>query len=273
MYYETVDLYNYFGLPRTEKAQGYLTVYVPDDEVYPNRKHPAMLVIPGGAYAFVSPREGEPVALHYLNRDFACFVLKYSCAPVRFPAQLIEGAMAVAYIKENAEKFRVIRDKVCAVGFSAGGHLTAMLATVSGRKEVKDALKNRAELAKPDAVILSYPVITSGEFAHRGSIDNLCGENEKLIKELSLEYRVTADSVPAFIWATADDGGVPSENALMLATAYKRAGVPFELHVFRTGVHGLSIASNITGNSSPAVAKWLELSDTWLSETGFSITD
>lgn len=273
MFCEKIDLYKYFGLKRKGGEEGYLNVYLPEAPDYPTRVRPAMLVIAGGGYAFVSPREKECVALAYVSQGFAAFTLEYSIAPVRFPAQLIEGAMALAYIRENAEKYAIKPDKLAAVGFSAGGHLTGMLGTLFDRAEVKAALKEKAALVRPDAIILSYPVITCGDKAHRGSFDNLCGDNQALAGALSLEKCVKADSSPAFIWTTVDDNCVPSENSLSIALAYKAAGVPFELHIFESGVHGLSLATEETGGVNEPVQKWLSLSFTWLKNRGFVLSD
>lgn len=274
MYCEKIDIYKYFGLEKQENADGHLNVYLPEAPGYPTRVRPAMLVIAGGGYGMVSPREKECIALAYVTKGFAAFTLEYSISPVRFPAQLTEGAMALAYIRENAQKFGIKPDKVATVGFSAGGHLAGMLATLFDRAEVKTALGEKAALVRPDAVILSYPVITSGEKAHKGSFDNLCGqENVKLQEELSLENCVTENSSPAFIWATADDNVVPSENSLLMASAYKAAGVPFELHIFSSGMHGLSLSTEETGWINKPVQKWLSLSVTWLRERGFILSD
>lgn len=274
MYYEKIDLYKYFGLERKGGEQGYLNAYLPEAPDYPNRVRPAMLVIGGGGYAYVSSREKECVALAYITQGFAAFTLEYSVAPVRFPAQLLEGAMAMVYIRENAADLGVKPDKIAAIGFSAGGHLTGMLGTLFDHVEVKNTLKGKAALVRPDVVILSYPVITSGEKSHMGSFDNLCGsDNTKLQTELSLETCVKANSSPAFIWTTVNDSGVPSENSLFMALAYKAVEVPFELHMFENGVHGLSLATEETGSINESVQKWLSLSVTWLKNRGFILSD
>lgn len=274
MYYQKVDLYEYFGVERKGGESGYLYTYIPESPDYPSRKRPAILVIAGGGYAFVSPREKECVALAYVAKGFSAFTLEYSVAPVVFPVQLIEGAMAMAYIRENAEKFGVKSDKVAVIGFSAGGHLAGMLATLFDRAEIKVALKERAAMVRPDAAILSYPVISGGEVAHANSFINLFGKDDaKLREEFSLENCVTEKSSPAFIWTTTDDGCVPAENSLLMATAYKIAGVPFELHIFESGVHGLSLATAETGFINEPVQKWLELSLTWLLGRGFTLND
>ena len=273
MYCEKIDLYKYFGLKRKGGEKGYLNVYIPEAPDYPTRVRPAMLVIAGGGYGFVSHGERECVALAYIAKGFAAFTLEYSVAPVRFPVQLIEGAMAMVYIRENAKKFAIKPDKIAAIGFSAGGHLAGMLGTLFDHAEVKTILGKKAALVRPDAVILSYPVISSGDKAHRGSFINLCGNDEKLIKALSLKKCVKADSAPAFIWTTVNDNCVPSENSLYMALAYKAAGVPFELHIFESGVHGLSLATEETGCVNKPVQKWLPLSITWLRERDFCLSD
>lgn len=269
---ETVDLYKYFGVEREEGAQGYLDCYVPEisKEVAP-RLRPAMLVVAGGGYSLVSDRERECIVFSYLAQSFVAFALRYSVAPIRFPAQLIEADMAMIYIRENAEKFAVNKERVAAIGFSAGGHLAGMLGIIPEEKEAKDVLGEKVKLARPDAVVLSYPVVTGGEKAHFGSFKNLCADDGKLIERLSLETRVNGSSAPAFIWATANDNCVPSENSLLLAAAYKRAGVPFELHIFEDGQHGLSLSTEETQYPNEAVAAWVKLCNKWLTSHGFTI--
>ena len=274
---EIIDLYSYFNVKKPDGAKGTLTTYVLDnsEELSMNRVRPAMLVIPGGAYAMCSFREAEPIAIQYLAAGFCSFVLDYSVSPVCYPCQLLEGVMAIIYIRENAKKLHVDTEHVCAVGFSAGGHLTGMLATMWDEKEVKDILGDRIKLARPDGVILSYPVISSKEIAHKGSIQNLTGNREELYPKFALEDRVNENSVPAFIWTTADDTCVPAENSLVMACAYKKYNVPFELHVFPSGNHGLALAMEETAtcnhHCNGSAAQWLDLTKVWLKGRGFVI--
>ena len=271
---ERVDLYEYFGLKRPQNGCGYLVTYVHDPmESRPNRLRPAMLVIGGGGYSYGSQREKKPIAFKFLAESYNAFVLEYSCAPVAYPAQLNEGLMAMVYIRENAAKLGVIADRVAAIGFSAGGHLCAMLANLFDSEDSKKLLGDKASLARPDAVILSYPVISSGEKAHRGSFDNICAGNAELEKSLSLENRVKENSSPAFIWATANDGCVPSENSLYYALACKKHDVPFELHVFADGQHGLSLANEEVFTVNEPVQIWVKLALVWLKNRGFCIED
>ena len=270
---DRIDLYDYFNIQRPDGARGYLNSYVIGkyEEFCPNRKRPAMLVIAGGAYAFVSEREKEPVALFYLSKGFQAFTLDYSVAPVAYPYQLLEGCMAMAYIRENAEEFCIDSTHVGAIGFSAGGHLCATLATLHKEKVIEEFLGARAFLCRPDAVILSYPVISSSKISHELSIKNVTGGDQNLYAKMSLENQVDKDSSPAFIWATANDGSVPSENSLLMAMAYKRAGVPFELHIFEDGIHGLSLANKEVNTVNLPVSVWAEMSVTFLRARGFDV--
>ncbi len=270
---ERIDLYKHFKVKKPQNAAGFLNVYILENCFEP-RNRPAMLVIPGGGYGHVSLREKECVALKYMEKGYNAFTLDYSVksfCDACFPTQLVEGAMAMAYIKKNAKKLGVDKNHVGAIGFSAGGHLCGMLATMFDAPEVISALGDNAKFVRPDAVVLSYPVITSGEKAHKGSFVNLTDDNQELMERLSLENRVTANSSPAFIWATVGDNAVPMENALYMAMAYRKNGVPFEFHVFEKGSHGLSIATQESMYVNVPVQQWVPLSMTWLEDKGFKI--
>ena len=275
---KVVDLYSTYGLERKDGATGYLTCYTLDDYNFcEGRVRPAMLVLAGGGYAHLSQREKEPIAFSYMSKGFNVFILDYSLEPLSYPTQLIEGCMAVAHIRENAEEYHVDKEHICAIGFSAGGHLCGMLATLYDEKEVKDALGVHAESCRLDGVILSYAVLSAYGQVHAGSIMRISGGNEEIRKKLDLPARVTENSVPAFIWHTVDDGSVPSESSLLMAMAYKQKNVPFELHIFESGCHGLSLASKETASSSSPtqinvpVQKWIDLTYVWLEKRGFVI--
>ncbi len=275
MFFETVDLYREFGLPRGERSGGKLTVYARahNPENTPHTR-PAVLVIPGGAYAYVSFREGEPVALRFLAEGYAAFVLEYS-VPAAYPVPLIEAALAMRYIRENAKTYGIDPDHVCAAGFSAGGHLAGMLATLFDEKEVSDVAGGGH--VRPDAVILGYSVLTTGVFTHGESAENISGGDAGLRGRLSLENRVTKESAPAFIWHTAEDDLVPVENCILMAMAYRAKRVPFELHIFGRGGHGLSTAdievTNARGDKgdSAAVRMWIPLALNFLEQRGFVV--
>jgi len=274
---DKIDLYDYFGIKREDGASGYLNVYRLD-EIFPGRKRPAMLVIGGGGYKMISQREQEPIALAYLSRGFNAFTLEYSVTPVHYPAQLLEGCMAVAYIRENAEDLGVDTEHVGAIGFSAGGHLCGMLATLHGEKVVEEYLGARAKLCRPDAVILSYAVLSAHGKIHQGSIDHISGGNQEIRKKMDLPSMVDENSVPAFLWCNYNDKAVPAENSLLMALAYREKGVPCELHLYEQGGHGLSLANEETAPPSmqnshilQSVQPWVEASAVWLKNRGFVV--
>lgn len=275
---ETIDLYQYFGLEKQEGREGTLTTYVPhsiENELRPKLR-PGMLVIPGGGYRMRSDREKEPVALAYLQEGYCTFTLDYSVSTA-YPAPLIEACMAMIYLRENAAKYHLDPAHIAAIGFSAGAHLAGMLSMLYEEPEIVSVLGERAKNARPDAVVLSYPVITMGERTHGGTRDVITGGREELLQRLSLENRVSKKAAPAFLWHTQEDDCVPVENSLLLAAAYRRAGAPFALHIFEHGPHGMSLASPETNDQTEydrflaPVGKWLPLSLDWLKSRGFSV--
>lgn len=276
---KTLNLYQYFGLEKPENAGGNLICYIQktDMEISSRRRRPAMLILPGGGYGHVSAREAEPVALRLLARGYSCFVLRYSIAPVKFPAALREAAMAMRYIRENAAALEVDVQRVAAMGFSAGGHLCGTLGTMYDCPEVADL--GPAELLRPDALGLCYPVTVSWGATHGGSFQNLCGEDAALRQRLSLDRLVRSDMPPVFLWHTRDDDCVPCRNSLILANALEQAGVDFVLHLYRNGQHGLSTADSqvYLADKVPQVSRdvpgWLETMVDFLTEMGFTAQD
>jgi len=246
-----------------------LSAYLLDGE----RERGAVLVIPGGAYAWVSPREAEPIAMRALASGRHAFVLRYSVAPARWPAALLDAARAMRLVREGAADWRVSPSRVAVLGFSAGGHLAASLAFLGGLPPVRGAPGVGDADTRPDALGLAYPVASSGESAHRDSFANLLGQDpsgEDLAAQ-SLERRVPDDPPPLFLWHTAADESVPVRNSLLLAEAYAARSFPFELHVFPRGGHGLALATAETATPErppePRVARWTELFFSWLEET------
>ena len=274
-----VDLYQYWNLERPEGGAGWLHTYVqnvPMKDIN-GRKRPAVLIIPGGGYGHVSPREGEPVALRFLCRGYCAFVLEYSVAPVRFPVQLQEAAMAMGYIRRNAESFGVDPQMVAAIGFSAGGHLCGLLGTLFDAPEV--AHIGQAPLLRPDALGLCYPVAVSWGPTHEGSFLNLCGEDALLRRSVSLDGLVRPDMPPVYLWHTRDDEAVPCRNTLVLAQALEAKGVPMAMRMYLHGKHGLSTAdaqvypAHRIPTCSPGLPGWPEEMMAFFGEIGLEIRD
>ncbi|MDE7372469.1 MAG: alpha/beta hydrolase [Clostridia bacterium] len=276
MIHETIDLYDYFGADRKGATGGILSVYARSElvEIKPKLR-PAVLVIPGGGYGFVSAREGEPVALAFMNAGYSAFCLTYT-VNTQYPTPLNEALMAMRFIRENAKKYCIAPEKVVAIGFSAGGHLAGLVATVT-KEEESTAPCNKERSARPDAVVLSYPVVTMGTKTHGGTRDVISGKGALPYDMLSIEKRVSKESAPAFIWHTFEDNCVPVENSLLLASAYRGAGVPFSLHIFEKGWHGLSVCTAEThdqlecDNKVAHIGKWFSLALGWLAARGFAV--
>ena len=263
MIYETFKLKDNSGAT--------LTTYVhTDSESTVHAPRAAILICPGGGYKNLSGREGEPIALEFMRAGFCCFVLKYSVgASARDYAPLIDASYAIKYIRDNAERFNIDPDKIFSLGFSAGGHLAGWIGTSWDDGHIPQEIRG---INRPNGMILCYPVITGGEYAHEGSIKNLAGKEELTEKdrnEFSLEKLVTEKACPAFIWHTAADKTVPVQNAILMADALAKAKIPFELHIFPEGPHGLSLATEETATNEPRyvnthAAAWAELAAKWI---------
>ncbi len=252
-----------------------LTLYGQDLEepIRKGRRFPALLVCPGGAYAYTSPREAEPVALVFLARGFNVYVLRYHCAPeARWPVPQLEASEAIRMIRSHADETMTDPTRIFICGFSAGGHLAASVGILWKRAGWAATLKADDEEIRPTGMVLCYPVVTAGEKAHRGSIENLLGPGREDVSPLSvsLEKQVGTDCVPAFIWHTRTDPSVPVENSLYLAAALAENGVPFEMHVFPRGGHGLSLATALTDSAGDGgmidadCAVWPQMAADWM---------
>ena len=262
---EKVDLYEYFKIPRNGDIGGFLKVYRHSEmpEMGITRIRPAMLVLPGGGYCFVSQREAEPVALEYFKQGFDCFVLDYDIAPHRhYPTPVLQAGMAMIYLRREAENLHIDAEHIAAVGFSAGGHLCGIISLLWDDPALKEMFKDECVRIRPDASVYSYAVVTSGEKAHRGSFESLCADKVKQ-EDYSLENKVRSS--------------VPVENSLMLYAALHKVSVPVELHIFEKGPHGMSTCDIEVCNGEPTdpaykhAAHWLPLSFEFLKNNGFTI--
>ncbi|HNT77019.1 MAG TPA: alpha/beta hydrolase [Anaerolineae bacterium] len=226
----------------------------------------AVLVCPGGGYNHRAPHEAEPIARRFNASGYHAFVVHYRVAPHRHPAPLLDVARALRIIRQRAARWRVAPARVAVLGFSAGGHLAASLGVHFGMTGLQQGDALDALSPRPDALILCYPVISAGIYGHGGSFESLLGPAAlpELRQWMSLEHQVTAETPPTFLWHTADDGSVPVENSLLFAQALRDHGVPFELHVYPHGSHGLGLAE-----TSPHMATWAALAAEWLAALGF----
>ena len=208
----------------------------------------AMVIFPGGGYGALAPHEGKGYADWLVTNGISCFVVKYrlGSAGYRHPSMLQDAARAVRLVRSRADDWKIDPKRVGVIGSSAGGHLASTLITHfdSGRLDAGDPVERQN--SRPDLAILCYPVITMGANGHTGSRKNLLGENPDpvLVKNLSNELQVTKDTPPCFLWHTQEDKGVKVENSLEFAAALQRAAVPFDLHVYQKGAHGLGLGNN-----------------------------
>ena len=254
---------------RPENPDVTLTSYIADSAPELNRvRRPAIVVFPGGGYTHLSPREAEPVAMQFFAAGFQAFVLRYSIGEhAKFPNALVDASMAVAHVRENADRYTIDPDKVFVVGFSAGGHLAATLGTMYDTPHAAfEGMKEGSN--RPSGMILSYaPTSVRTEKIANSFIRTLQMEREELA-QYSPENRVNADTPPAYIWHTAEDPVVPVEHAIYMASALAAAGVPFEAHIFPKGPHGIALATAQTCNGRedfilPDAAQWVSEAIEW----------
>ena len=227
-----------------------LTVYIPDKS--PEYAHrdvcPAVLVIPGGGYSMCSDREAEPIAFSFIAKGYAAFILRYAVGHNKgydFSMPFADVNEAMKIIHENADEWGVDKDKIAAIGFSAGGHLCAAVSTMGD--------------IRPNASILVYPCIL-----------------ESMSKILAfpvpgLDDKVDDKTPPAFIISACEDNLVPIENSLAYASALNKKKIPFEMHIYEKGYHGFSLADRTVYSKAEAdycahIRGWFELCATWLSK-------
>ena len=232
----------------------------------------AMVICPGGGYGGLADHEGSHYARWLNDQGVAGFVLKYrlGSAGYRHPVMLQDAARALRTVRARADEWKLDPKRIGIMGSSAGGHLASTLLTHfdAGKTDAADPIERAS--SRPDLGILCYAVITMGEFTHGGSKKNLLGENPspELVRELSNELQVTKETPPCFVWHTAADTAVPVENSLAFAAALRKSGVPFDLHIYERGRHGIGLGSQPYGGGERH--PWTRDCAFWLKERGFA---
>lgn len=245
---DRIDIWNEgeYTYPLAFDFRPNLRAYLLDD----GKVHPCLLILPGGGYAVVVPPEGELLAKEFNNRGYHCFVMTYTTNQLlRVPVMdqaMRDLARAIRFVRKNSDKYLI--GKVYVSGSSAAGHVCASVCNYWD--EIVDDNPDYSGIScRPDGAILSYPVITSGEYAHQDSFRFLLGadiydrdddEAKYLLDHYSLEKHVKATNPPCFIWQTETDNLVPVQNSYLYADALKAAGVPYKHITFPLGMHGLS---------------------------------
>lgn len=246
-----------------------LTVFLPAAE---KATGAAMVICPGGGYAHLADHEGSQYARWLNEQGIAGFVLKYrlGSSGYRHPAMLQDASRAIRTVRARAEEWKLDSKRVGIIGSSAGGHLASTTITHwdRGNPDSTDVIERQS--SRPDLAILCYPVISlNNEYTHKGSRANLVGTNAptELLAELSAELQVNKETPPCFIWSTMEDKTVPVENSMMLAESLRRVGVPFDLHVYERGGHGMGLGNKTfdTANFHP----WTRDCEFWLREHKF----
>lgn len=243
-----------------------LTPFYPEAE---KKNGATMLIFPGGGYGNLAEHEGTGYAEFFARHGITAYVLKYRLGSngYRHPTMLNDAARALRMVRAFAKRDGLDPARIGVIGSSAGGHLASTLVTHfdSGKPDATDPIER--ESSRPDLGILCYPVISFGPFAHVGSRRNLLGDTPppELVANLSNELQVTKDTPPCFIWHTVEDKTVPVENALLFASALRKAGVPFSLHIYEKGAHGLGF-----GSATRVAPPWADQLLHWFKERAFT---
>lgn len=280
---ETIPLYegnvpnNRTNIPNIEKSEvgddaitRVHNVSIPTISIYkPKVQDPrgiSIIIFPGGGYHILSiDKEGYAIANALNEMGITAFVVKY-----RMPSEtsnlnpeiapLMDAQRAIQLARQHAGDWGIDPAKVGVLGFSAGGHLAAMAATLFDKPVIEN--NNHVNL-RPDFSVLAYPVITFEEnFTHKGSRENLLGKKYSAEQTalFSAEKNISSSTPPAFIFHALDDAAVPVENAMMYFNALRQCGVKkSQLIVYPEGGHGFGL--HLPSRNE----KWIERLQSWLS--------
>jgi acetyl esterase/lipase len=212
-----------------------------------------LIILPGGGYRMLAEHEGKGYADYFVQAGISCFVVTYRLGSEGYqhPAMLEDALAAIYTVRSRAAEWGLDSAKIGLMGSSAGGHLTAHALVAHDRYPSDIALR-------ADFGILCYPVIQMrGDFAHVGCRTNLLGDapSTALIDEVAVDELVTTSTPPCFLWHTVEDAAVPVENSLIFAGQLRKNGVPFELHIYPKGRHGLGLNTELAWGA--ACMRWI----------------
>ena len=265
MIYKTVNLKDEFPCLKQDVS---LTAFCPENskEISPNRKRKTILIIPGGAYVFLSERETDPIALRLVGFDVNAFVLNYNLGPYESPYPFLEGLAAIAYIRNHAQEYHVDPDHLGVMGFSAGGNFAATLGFLQNQKDWADLLNVPLAKIRINGILLGYPVIDLDDAGLTGEM--LLKNQPEKKKDFEILPHVDSSYPPTFLFALNDDQVVDSMHSLKMAMALKKAGVRFEFHYYPVGYHGVSLADHSVyadEGEEPAYKPYLAYVENWFS--------
>lgn len=257
-------------IPRADRPYVTLTTYILEKS---KKLRPAIVVFPGGAYSHMSWREAEPVARPFLAAGFDAFIMRYSLLKdTKFPdGALWDAAYTINYVRSHAEEFGIDPHRVYVIGFSAGAHLAGSIGTRYDDPALRFTKDQAKDALRPDGMVLCYGVLDGFTYAHEDSILRVAG-----VSELSDEARtyasvlthVTKNTPPAFLWHCSNDGSVPPENSFLMAMELEKYNIPYELHLYPLGGHGVATATEEICEGSgysniPDTAKWVPAAIDW----------
>ncbi len=258
------------ALGQADKDIPTLTLFLPEPE---QATGAAMVICPGGGYGHLADHEGSVYARWLAKNGVAGFVLKYrlgGAGGYQHPAMLDDATRALRVVRSRAVEWNLDAKRIGIMGSSAGGHLAASLLTHwdEGKADAVDPVERVG--CRPDLGILCYAVISMGPLTHGGSKRNLLGDapSAELVEQMSNELQVNAKTPPTFLWSTGDDTVVKVENSMAFAAALSKSKVPFELHVFQSGPHGLGLGTKKADLSDPLLP-WTTNCLSWLKLRGF----
>ena len=251
------EFYNLEGNPELEV----IIPYIRDDNK--RNKSRGIIICGGGAYTYVSTREGEPVAIEYMRNGYCTFILRYSTKKA-YPTPMHELACAIDYLRKNADKYYLLKDNISIIGFSAGGHLVSSYGYLYKHPDFIKKTNMNPENIKPNAIISCYPVITMGEHTHLETRFNITGNNHELNDLLSVEKNIDSSYPPTFIWTTKEDTIVPYINSTMYAEALELNTIPFHFDLFDKLDHAKSIGTKLVNEISTDEINLYKKLSTWV---------